>query len=163
VQIAVGSEQLWTRFAAEFGLPTTGEFATNPDRVRNSAIVRGAVDNALRRYSTTELLKRLQRIGTPAAKSKICYRSTNGTKPDPKGSSSVSTIRISAESNSPARPLRFFDNAGQQWHHQHTAPPLLGQHTDEIFEWLSTPAGDVAEGAAHPSSHAGRVDLLPAR
>ena len=33
----------------------------------------------------------------------------------------------------PGPPLRFFESAGQEWHRTHTAPPTLGQHTDEVL------------------------------
>ena len=45
----------------------------------------------------------------------------------------------------PGPPLRFFDGAGQEWHREHTAPPLLGQHTDEVLGWLAD-AGDPIDG-----------------
>ena len=52
VQIAVGSEGLWARFAPAFDIPLTGpEFSTNPDRVRNSEVVRAAVEQAFAGYS----------------------------------------------------------------------------------------------------------------
>ncbi len=37
----------------------------------------------------------------------------------------------------PGPPLRFFDPAGDEWHRRHTAPPLLGEHTDEVLGWLA--------------------------
>ena len=40
----------------------------------------------------------------------------------------------------PGPPLRFFEPTGAEWHNEHTAPPLLGQHTDEVLNWLSEPA-----------------------
>jgi formyl-CoA transferase len=36
----------------------------------------------------------------------------------------------------PGPPLRFFESTGEEWHREHTAPPLLGQHTDEVLGWL---------------------------
>ncbi len=49
VQIAVGSEGLWARFAPAFGLPVAAPgFATNAERVRNGTAVRAAVDDGVR-------------------------------------------------------------------------------------------------------------------
>ena len=71
VQIAVGSEGLWARFAPAFDIPLTGpEFSTNPDRVRNSAVVRAAVEEAFAAYSTPDLLAKLSAIGVPSGEVK---------------------------------------------------------------------------------------------
>src|ERR1700712_5644947 len=71
VQIAVGSEGLWKRFAPAFGIPLQGpEYSTNPDRVRNSKVVRSAVENAFAAYSTSDLLARLSEIGVPSGEVK---------------------------------------------------------------------------------------------
>src|SRR6185312_9771101 len=71
VQIAVGSEGLWQRFAPAFGLPVDApDFATNADRVRNGALVREAVDASFHQYSTAELLAKLSEIGVPSGEVK---------------------------------------------------------------------------------------------
>lgn len=142
VQIAVGSEQLWAKFATEFGLPTTGQFATNPDRVRNSPIVRSAVDNALRQYTTAEALQRLRLIGTPSGEIKNLEQVYTWDQVRSQGLLIGVDHPQLGKIELPGPPLRFFDNTGQEWRHQHTAPPLLGQHTDEIADWLSAPASN---------------------
>jgi len=42
----------------------------------------------------------------------------------------------------PGPPLRFFEASGAEWHREHTAPPLHGQHTDEVLEWLAGDGND---------------------
>ena len=39
----------------------------------------------------------------------------------------------------PGPPLRFFDDADAERTFDHAAPPLLGQHTDEVLAWLGAP------------------------
>ncbi len=71
VQIAVGSEGLWARFAPAFDLPADDpQFATNADRVRNAATVRAAVDAAFAPYTTADLLAKLSEIGVPSGEVK---------------------------------------------------------------------------------------------
>ena len=40
----------------------------------------------------------------------------------------------------PGPPLRIFDGTGAEWHREHTAPPLLGQHNDAVLAWLADSA-----------------------
>jgi crotonobetainyl-CoA:carnitine CoA-transferase CaiB-like acyl-CoA transferase len=40
-------------------------------------------------------------------------------------------------------PALRFDGAPSR---RHTAPPLLGQHTDSVLEWLASPGGDDPAG-----------------
>ena len=144
VQIAVGSEGLWARFAPAFDIPLEGpEFSTNPDRVRNSAVVRAAVEQAF-----AELLdarpareavrdRRAQRRGEePAAGLRLGpdpfagsadRRRAPGARTDPAARSAAAVLRTSrAASGTASTPL----------------PRPLGQHTDEVLDWLAeTPTG----------------------
>src|SRR5689334_12150976 len=67
VQISVGSDGLWRRFAPAFGVDRP-QWATNPDRVRDREAVIAAVDAAFRDYPSLELLQRLADLGVPAGK-----------------------------------------------------------------------------------------------
>ena len=67
VQIAVGSDGLWRRFAPAFGLDRP-EWATNPVRVGDRDAVIAAVDAAFSAFPAAELLGRLDELGVPAGK-----------------------------------------------------------------------------------------------
>ncbi len=141
VQIAVGSEGLWARFAPAFDLPVTAPgFATNPDRVRNGAAVRAAVDKAFAGWSTAGLLARLSEIGVPSGEVKDLQQVYEWDQTRSQGlvlgidHPSLGRIEL------PGPPLRFFAQDGAERHLEHSAPPLLGQHTDAVLRWLGGPA-----------------------
>ena len=144
VQIAVGSEGLWARFAPAFDIPLQGpEFSTNPDRVRNSAVVRAAVEQAFARYSTPDLLAKLSAIGVPSGEVKNLQQVYDWDQTRSQGLLIDVEHPVLGPIQLPGPPLRFFESAGQEWHRTHTAPPTLGQHTDEVLSWLAEapPAG----------------------
>jgi crotonobetainyl-CoA:carnitine CoA-transferase CaiB-like acyl-CoA transferase len=137
VQIAVGSEGLWARFAPAFDIPLTGpEFTTNPDRVRNSAVVQAAVEQAFARYSTPDLLAKLSAIGVPSGEVKNLQQVFDWDQTRSQGLLIDVEHPVLGSIQLPGPPLRFFESTGEEWHREHTAPPLLGQHTDEVLGWL---------------------------
>ena len=142
VQIAVGSEGLWARFAPAFDLPLDAPgFATNrrsgPQRRRRPAGGR----SCLRELQDSRPAGQAQRdrgaqrrgeepaaglrLGSDPLAGPADRRRTSGTRHHPL----------------PGPPLRFFEPTGEEWHREHTAPPLHGQHTDEVLKWLAEPAG----------------------
>ncbi|WP_037364059.1 CaiB/BaiF CoA transferase family protein [Nakamurella lactea] len=146
VQISVGSEGLWRKFAPAFGLPVDGAgFAGNADRVRNGPAVRAAVEEAFSSYSTPDLLARLSEIGVPSGEVKNLQQVYEWDQTKSQG------LLIDVEHPAlgpiqlPGPPLRFFDGAGAEWHREHQSPPLLGQHTDAVLAWLQN--GSAADGA----------------
>ncbi len=69
VQISVGSQGLWQRFCAGFGLdPQTRGMATNAERVGNRQQVIDLVEGAFAGYDAAELLPRLAELGVPAGR-----------------------------------------------------------------------------------------------
>jgi len=147
VQISVGSEGLWRRFAPAFGIPLDAPgFATNADRVRNAPAVRSAVELAFTGYSTPQLLAKLSEVGVPSGEVKDLQQVYEWEQTKSQGllvdveHSTLGTIQL------PGPPLRFFDGAGAEWRRVHRAPPLLGQHTDDVLGWLGS--GRAASAAA---------------
>ena len=138
VQISIGSEGLWAKFAPAFGLPVDApEFATNADRVRNGALVREAVDTSFHQYSTAELLAKLSEIGVPSGEVRNLEQVYEWDQTHSQGLLIDVDHPVLGSIRLPGPPLRFFDGAGDEWHREHTAPPLLGQHTDELLAWLA--------------------------
>lgn len=143
VQIAVGSEGLWRAFAPAFGLPVAAPgFATNAERVGNAAQVRAAVESAFAEYSTTVLLAKLTAAGIPSGEVKNLQQVYDWEQTRSQGL----VIEVDHPSLGPVElpgpPLRFFDLDGAEWRREHSAPPLLGQHTREVLDWLAAPAED---------------------
>src|SRR5689334_10471411 len=69
VQLSVGSEGLWRRFCAGFGLdPDADGLATNAERVAHRDEVIELLESAFAGISTAELLPRLAGLGIPAGR-----------------------------------------------------------------------------------------------
>ena len=137
VQIAVGSEGLWQRFAPAFDLPLDGPgFARNSDRVVNAAAVRAAVENAFGRYGTADLLAKLAEIGVPSGQVRDLQQVYDWDQTASQGLIIDVDHAVLGSIKLPGPPLRFYDADGTEWRHAHSAPPILGQHTDDILAWL---------------------------
>ncbi|WP_353649789.1 CoA transferase [Nakamurella sp. A5-74] len=137
VQISVGSEGLWQKFAPAFDLPLSEVgFATNAERVRNGRQVRAAVEEAFSSFTTATLLARLTEIGVPSGQVKNLEQVYSWDQTRSQGlvievdHPTLGTIEL------PGPPLRFFAGDGAEWKREHRSPPLLGQHTGEILDWL---------------------------
>jgi crotonobetainyl-CoA:carnitine CoA-transferase CaiB-like acyl-CoA transferase len=143
VQIAVGSEGLWAKFAPAFVIPVDGpEFSTNPNRVRNGPVVRAAVEKAFAGYKTAELLEKLAQIGVPSGEVKNLQQVYDWEQTRSQGLLIDVDHPVLGEIQLPGPPLRFFEPSGAEWHREHTAPPLLGQHTAQVLAWLSGPQAE---------------------
>ena len=137
VQISVGSEGLWQKFAPAFDLPVSEVgFATNAERVRNGTRVRAAVEEAFSSFSTAELLARLTEIGVPSGQVKNLEQVYSWDQTRSQGLVIEVDHPTLGPIELPGPPLRFFAEDGAEWKRRHLSPPLLGQHTDEILDWL---------------------------
>ncbi|MBM9468840.1 CoA transferase [Nakamurella sp. YIM 132084] len=140
VQIAVGSEGLWQRFAPAFGLPVDAPgFASNSQRVANKIAVRAAVEDAFGRFTTAELLARLNEVGVPSGEVKNLQQVYEWDQTRSQGLVIEVDHPTLGPVELPGPPLRFFDSDGSEWTRRHTAPPMLGQHTEAVLSWLAEP------------------------
>jgi crotonobetainyl-CoA:carnitine CoA-transferase CaiB-like acyl-CoA transferase len=145
LQVAVGSEGLWTTFAEAFGLLSdrTG-FATNGERVRNSEAVIAAINAAFAGWKLDELLARLSALGIPAGEVRTLDRVYDWEQTRSQG------LLVEVEHATlgrvvlPGPPLRFDGQSPIE----HQAPPTLGQHNDSVRAWLDEIA---AAQAARPA------------
>jgi crotonobetainyl-CoA:carnitine CoA-transferase CaiB-like acyl-CoA transferase len=137
VQISVGSEGLWRRFADAFGLPVDAPgFATNAARVGNRDEVIAAVERAFGTWPVTTLLPRLAEVGVPAGEVKTLDQVYAWEQTLSQGllveveHASLGRIRL------PGPPIRFDDNTHAGGREANLAPPTLGQHTADVLAWL---------------------------
>jgi crotonobetainyl-CoA:carnitine CoA-transferase CaiB-like acyl-CoA transferase len=134
LQIAVGSDGLWRRFAPEFGLDRP-EWAANPMRVADRDAVIAAVDAAFSAYPAAELLSRLDELGIPAGKVRDLAEVYEWEQTRSQGllidveHAALGTVTL------PGPPLRFDGGHAQA----HAAPPTLDQHGAAIRSWLAEP------------------------
>ena len=146
LQIAVGSEALWRRFAAEFDLPLDAPgFARNADRVGNRDAVHAAIDAAFAPHPLAELLPRLAAVGIPSGRGPH-PRPGLRLGPDPlAGPGRRGRPPAAGPIELPGPPLRFDGSTPVH----HTAPPRLGQH-DASRPRVARRGGRALRGARFP-------------
>lgn len=130
VQISVGSESLWARFASGFGLDATDpRFASNSSRVQNRTELIALVESCFSAYTAEELLERLAELGIPAGRVRSIQEVYEWEQTRSQGLLIDVEHSTLGEITLPGPTLRFFDSDDQEVTKQgHTAPPLLNQH-----------------------------------
>ncbi len=141
VQISVGSEGLWRRFCAGFGLDPEAEgLASNPERVAHRDRLVELVEVAFAGHDTGDLLPRLAELGIPAGR----VRSLDEVYAWEQTRSQGLLVDVDHTTLGPVTlpgpPLRFFDPAPdgdrETTRRSHTAPPTLGEHDGPVRRWL---------------------------
>ncbi len=142
VAVAVGSERQWVRFCAALGRPelaTDARFATNPDRIAHRRELRPLLEAVFRDRSTARWLARLEEAEVPCGP----LNDLAAVFSDPQ----VLARRMVATVDHPtAGPIRL---TGVPFKLSTTpasvrrAPPLIGQHSDELLRWLGYGPQDV--------------------
>ncbi|WP_310529540.1 CoA transferase [Nocardioides sp.] len=138
VQIALGSEGLWRRFCAGFGLdPDTDGLATNGERVGARDRLIEVVEGAFAEWDSEALLARLADVGVPAGKVRTLDEVYAWDQTISQGllvdveHSTLGTITL------PGPPLRFFAADGDEvTRRDHDAPPALDEHGGSVRAWL---------------------------
>ena len=153
VQLSVGSEGLWRRLCAGFGLdPDADGLATNAERVAHRDRVIALLEGAFADVPAARLLPRLADLGVPAGRVRSLDEVYEWDQTRSQGllvdvrHPTLGTVTL------PGPPLRFFaardrapdDVAGDSrddglvevTRREHAAPPTLGQHDDTVRAWL---------------------------
>ncbi len=139
VQIAVGSDGLWDKFAAEFDLDTSDpRLATNADRVANRQHVIEIVNAAFADLGLAELMERLNAAGIPAGEVRTLDRVYDWEQTRSQGLLIDVDHPVLGTVQLPGPPLRWFDAEGERTREGHLAPPRLGQDEAAIRQWLET-------------------------
>lgn len=133
VQIAVGSEGLWRRFAPAFDLDRP-EWATNPQRVADQPAVVAAVDDVFGRWTLHELLARLDELGVPAGRVRDLAGVYGWAQTRSQGLLIDVEHAALGRIELPGPPLRFDEAPAVR---THAAPPVLDQHGPAIRAWLA--------------------------
>jgi hypothetical protein len=144
LMVAVGNDGLWRRFAAATGL---GELADDPwyaasaDRLRNQDTLIPIITRALAARGCAEWTDVLAQAGVPAG--------PVNTVPAALAHQQVAAREMVVEMQHPAAgPIRMLGTPlklSEQPASIRRAPPLLGQHTDEILAEAGYPPGRIAE------------------
>jgi crotonobetainyl-CoA:carnitine CoA-transferase CaiB-like acyl-CoA transferase len=148
VQISVGSEALWQRLCAAFGLDADNpDMVTNADRVAHRDEVIAVIEGAFATWDTEPLLARLAEVNVPAGKVRRLDEVYEWEQTRSQGLLVDVDHATLGPITLPGPPLRFFAADGSEvTRTEHRAPPVLDGDADRIRAWL---AGD-ADGPAEP-------------
>jgi formyl-CoA transferase len=138
VQIAVGSEGLWRRFCAGFGLdPAAPGLETNGDRVANRDRLVELIEKIFADWKAADLLARLAEVGVPAGKVRTLDEVYAWEQTRSQG------LLIDVDHETLGRlqlagpPLRFFDARGSEvTRRSHKAPPPLDGDGAAVRSWV---------------------------
>jgi crotonobetainyl-CoA:carnitine CoA-transferase CaiB-like acyl-CoA transferase len=138
IQVAVGNDAQWRAMAAVLGLDATDpRFATAKDRVAHRPELIVAMEERLASRPALEWLALLAEAGVPAGKVRTLDEVYTWEQTLSQGllvdvdHPTLGTVQL------PGPPLRLETLAGAAAGRKgHSAPPLLGQHDDEILRWL---------------------------
>jgi len=143
VAIAVGSERQWPRFCEALGLPelaTDARFATNGDRVVNREVLRPLLADRLATRSTSAWLDVLEKADVPCGP----IADIRAAFDSPEARARDMTIDVEHPALGVIRqaglPIEYARTPGAI----RTAPPLLGEHADEILAEVGFGAADIA-------------------
>jgi len=139
VQVAVGSEGLWRKFADAVGLDgDDARFATNRDRVAHREVLIAEIEGLFTTREAEHWLDLLLGAGVPAGK----VRSMDDVYAWDQVRSQGLVLEVDHPAygalDLPGSPLRFDDNAFSGGREHHVAPPTLGQHSAQILEEIRT-------------------------
>ncbi len=143
VAVAVGSERQWPRFCASIGLPELVDdlrFARNGDRVEHRDVLRPILAERFRSRSTGEWLHALRAAEIPAGPVLDVVEAFGS----PAAQARRMTVLVEHPVLGPIRQVGVPFELSATPASIQTAPPLLGEQTDEILEWLGYDAAAVA-------------------
>jgi crotonobetainyl-CoA:carnitine CoA-transferase CaiB-like acyl-CoA transferase len=139
VQIACGSEGLWTRFATAFGIdPAATGMATNADRVRNLPLVIDTVNGVFSDYPADGLLARLAEIGIPAGRVRTMDEVYEWDQVASQHLLLGVDHPVLGPVTLPGPPIRLDDNPYAGGRSEHRPPPRLGEHNESVRAWLDS-------------------------
>ena len=139
VQIALGSEALWRRFCAGFGLdPDTEGLGSNSERVARREEVIGLVEEVFADWDAAPLLGKLSEVGVPAGKVRTMDEVYAWDQVHAQG------LLVEVEHDTlgriglPGPPLRFFGADGAEaTRRDHRAPPTLDGDGAALRQWVA--------------------------
>jgi crotonobetainyl-CoA:carnitine CoA-transferase CaiB-like acyl-CoA transferase len=137
VQVAVGSEGLWKRFAPVAGIDVDDpRFATNHERVAHREDLVAAIEQTFTTDSAEAWLQRLADAGVPAGK----VRTLDDVFTWEQTLSQGLLVEVDHPSGGrlglPGPPLRFDDRTTAGGRDEHLPPPRLGEHDESVRAWL---------------------------
>lgn len=144
VNVAIGNDSLWRRFCQVFGLTEAGvdpRFATNASRMANLGPLYAAMTSVLSCRTTAEVMSMLDAVGVPAGPISTLDQVFAADQTLHLGLKQEQEHPTIGRFAVPGVPYRFSATPSVTRH----APPLLGQHTEEILASLGLDGDAVQE------------------
>ncbi|WP_299443326.1 CaiB/BaiF CoA-transferase family protein [uncultured Phycicoccus sp.] len=142
VQVAIGAEGMWVRFAEAFGIdPADPLLATNAARVTNREHLIEVIDAAFASWTALDLLARLAELGIPAGKVRSIDEVYDWDQTRSQGLVIPVDHPVLGPIELPGSALRFDDNAHSGGRETHLPPPGLDEHGAAVRAWLDEQDG----------------------
>lgn len=143
VQIAVGSESLWRRFAALFGIDQPA-WATNAQRVADRVALTKAVEEALSRWRAADALRAMAEQSIPSGLIRDIPQVYAWEQARSQGLALTVNHPSLGEITLPGNAVRLDGSPVTGGRRQHRPPPSLGEHGADVLTWLGL-AGKLAD------------------
>lgn len=132
LQLAVGNDSLWYKFAPLVQIdPSDERFSTNSGRVVNRRLLAKMIEEAFSQGTVEEWVAKISAVGVPTGE----VRSLDKVYQNPQVIAEnliIETLHSTLGSiKLPGNPLQF-----EHGRMAHSAPPVLGQHSQAIRDWL---------------------------
>lgn len=135
VVVAVGNDSLWQKFCEALGFDDLGkdpQWANNPQRAVGRDTLIATIEERLKHEVSSELVSRLEKAGVPAGP----IYSLDQVYSDPQVLAREMVVEVEHAKAGKFRmtgiPVKLSETPGQV----RTAPPLLGEHTEEVLRQL---------------------------
>lgn len=153
VQIAVGSEAIWAKFAPVVGLAAHDpRFTINRDRVAARDALTTVIEDDFAVRSRSEILAALAESGVPAGSIRTIDEVYEWEQTRSQGLLIQVEHAVAGSVQLPGPSLRMETAEGASLlRATHAAPPVLGQHTEQILGWLDTAESADSFGAIVPT------------
>jgi succinate--hydroxymethylglutarate CoA-transferase len=132
IAVAVGNDAQFARFAAVLEEPSWAadpRFAKNPDRVANRELLDGMIAGVLKKRGAQDWLERLTAAGVPCGRINSVAQALNDAHTAAREMVRTVTHPTAGELRMLGIPFRFSDTPAAI----QSAPPTLGQHTEEVL------------------------------
>lgn len=140
VQIAVGSEAIWAKFAPVAGLSADDpRFAVNRDRVAARDALIAAIEADFAGRTRVDVLAALEAAGVPAGSIRTIDEVYEWEQTRSQGLLLEVEHPVVGPVQLPGPSLRMETAGGDSLvRAEHASPPVLGQHTEQILDWLDS-------------------------